>query len=164
MLNRLFPKQLDNDYQGYKLAIWLFVPIVLGKFLMGVNVVGLNPWLSNRDVLKLADGIPLDTYGGEAASTVVVLFANWGLGLLILCLLGIVVLVRYRAMIPLMYLLLSIEQIGRMGLSRINQLVPVVAAEGTSPGALINWGLAAALVIGLVLSLAARKEARESAT
>ena len=30
--------------QGYKLAIWLFVPIVLVKFLMGVNVAGLNPW------------------------------------------------------------------------------------------------------------------------
>lgn len=37
MFNRLFPKQIDNSYQGYALAIWLLVPLVLVKLLMGLN-------------------------------------------------------------------------------------------------------------------------------
>lgn len=158
MLSQLFPKQIDNNYQGHKLAIWLFVPIVLVKLLMGLNVAGLNPWLSNRYVLTTADGIPFESFGAEAASTVLFLFACWGLALLVLSLLGTVVMVRYRAMIPLMFLLLSIEHIGRRGLSLS---IPIVRAVG-SPGALINWGLTAALVIGLVLSLVAPRGARPS--
>lgn len=68
-------------------------------------------------------------------------------------------------MIPLMYLLLSIEQIGRKALSLIDPIVRAVEAQGISPGVLINWGLTAALVVGLLLSLAApRKEERKSAT
>ena len=131
MLGRIFPKQIDNDYRGYKLAIWLLVPIVLLKFFMGLNVAGLNPWISNRFVAKTADGIPLETFGAEAASTVMFLFASWGLILLVLSLLGIVVLIRYRAMVPLMYLLLSIEQFGRMGISLVS---PIVKAVSSRPG------------------------------
>lgn len=156
MLSRLFPKQIDNNYRGYWLAIWLLVPIVLLKFFMGLNVAGLNPWISNRFVAKTVDGIPLETFGVEAASTVMFLFASWGLILLVLNLLGIVVLIRYRAMAPLMYLLLAIEQIGRMGISLVSPVVKVVKVVETgdfSAGFLVNWGLVAALLIGLALSL-----------
>jgi hypothetical protein len=158
MLSRIFPRQFDNDYRGHWLAIWILVPIVLLKLLMGFNVAGLNPWISNRFVAQTADGIPLDTFGAEAASTVMFLFASWGLGLLILSLLGIVVLIRYRAMIPLMFLLLSIEQIGRKGIALFSPIVRAVETEGISFGVLINWGLTAALVIGLVLSLLNRSD------
>ena len=27
MLNRIFPERIDNHYRGYKLALWVFVPI-----------------------------------------------------------------------------------------------------------------------------------------
>ena len=160
MLNRLFPKQFDNNYRGHWLAILLYVAIVPGRFLMGVNVTGLNPWISNLYVLKTVDGIPFDTFGAEAASVVIHLFTSWGLGVLVFGLLGILVLIRYRAMIPLMFLLLLIEQGGRIGNSMINPIVRAVKTEGISPGVLINWGVTAALAIGLVLSLAAPRGKR----
>ena len=153
MLNRIFPKQFDNNYQGNKLAIWLLVPIVLMKLVMGAGAAGLNPWVSNRFIATNADGFPLDTFGVEAASVVMFLFASWGLALLVLNLLGIVVLIRYRAMIPLMYVLLSIEQFGRKGISLVSPIVKAVETGGISFGFLINSGLMAALVIGLVMSL-----------
>jgi hypothetical protein len=164
-LSRIFPKQFDNAYRGHWLAIWILVPIVLVKLIMGVNVAGLDPLISNIDILKTADNVPLDTFGAEAASLVVFLFASWALGLLLLSLLATVALIRYRAMIPLMYLLLSIEQIGRKGLLLINPIVkaPIVGAvvtHGISTGALINWGLTAALVIGFLLSLQGKSEPR----
>jgi len=153
MLGRIFPKQFDNNYQGNKLAILLLVPIVLFKLVMAGGVAGLNPWVSNRFIATTADGFRLDTYGEEAASIVMFLFASWGLGLLVLCLLGIVVLIRYRAMIPLMYLLLSIEQFGRNGISLVSPIVKAVKIEEISIGFLFNWGMVAALLIGLALSL-----------
>jgi hypothetical protein len=162
MLYRIFPKQFDNTYRGHWLAIWILVPVVLVKLIMGVNVAGLDPLISNIDILKSADRVPLDTFGAEAASLVVFLYASWALGLLLLSLLAIVVLFRYRAMIPLMYLLLSIEQIGRKGLLlinpivRANHIVRAVETGGFSIGALLNWGLTAALVIGFLLSLQGR--------
>lgn len=165
MLSRLFPKQIDNDYRGYRLAIWILVPIVLLKLAMGFNVAGLNPWVSNRMVAERADGIPLDSFGVEAASTVMFMFASWGLGLLLLNLLALIALIRYRAMIPLIYLLLSLEQFGRKGVAVMSPIVRETArTEGFAPGALINWGLMIALAVGLVLSLAGPQTAgRESA-
>lgn len=155
MIERLFPAQIDNAYAGLGLAIWLLVPIVAMKFLMGMNVAGLNPWVSNRDVISTADGIPIDSYSPEAAATAMFLFACWGFALFLLSLLGVIVLVRYRAMIPLMYLLLAIEQIGRKGISWANPIVRSGGGEGVSAGALVNWGLSAALIVGLALSLTA---------
>lgn len=155
MLSRLFPPQIDNNYQGHTLAIWLLVPILLVKTVMGFNVAGLNPWIDNRWIAETADRIPLESFGAQAASTVMFLFASWGLILFVLCLLGIVVLIRYRAMIPLMYLLLLIEQAGRTGvIAQANPIVRAVKTGDVSFGFLINWGFVALLAIGFALSLA----------
>ena len=153
MFNRLFPKQIDNDYRGHVLAMWLLVPLVALKFLMGLNVAGLNPWVESRFVAQTADGIPLETFGVEAASTVMFMFASWGLALLVLSLLGALALLRYHAMIPLVYLLLSIEQFGRKWIATVNPIVRSAPSDGISFGLLINWGLMAALAVGLLLSL-----------
>lgn len=154
LINRLFPKQADNTYQGHQAAVWLFVPMVLLKLAMGLNVAGLNPWISNRMVAETADGIPLESFGAEAASTVMFLFASWGLALFVLSLLGVVVLLRYRALIPMLYLLFSIEQFGRYWVAQTSPILRAAPSEGTTAGLLINWGFMAVLAIGFALSLA----------
>lgn len=158
MLGRLFPKVIDNDYRGHPLALWLLVPLVLVKLVMGINVAGLNPWTSNRQIAISADGFALDSYGAEAASVVMFMFASWGLMLLVLSLLGFVVLIRYRAMIPLMYVLLGIEQFGRKAIGLAQPIVSAAAkSDALSPAFLINTGFMAALLIGFALSLATRR-------
>ena len=156
MLIRLFPRQIDNDYRGHVLAIWLLVPLTLMKFVQGAHVAGLNPWVSSRHILQTADQVPVDTFGPEAASHLVFMFAAWGLSIFVLGLLGIIALIRYRAMIPLVYLLLLIEQLGRKWLSMTHLDRPFVSAE-LSPANLINWGFLAAILIGLALSLLASR-------
>lgn len=155
MLRRIFPEQFSNAYAGHWLAIWILIPIVLMKLLMGANVAGLNPWVSSRLIMQTADGIPVNTFGAQAGAVAVFLFASWGLALFVLSLLGVVALIRYRAMIPLVYILLSIEQLGRKGLSVIHPMTSNGA--GLSPGFWINAGLSAALVIGFILSVASSK-------
>ena len=107
MLSRIFPTQVDNNYRGHRLAIWLLVPIILLRGLIGFNSI-----FFARTVATSADGVPLDSFTPAAAGTVLALFALLGLFSLLLALLGLVVLVRYRAMIPFLYLFLLIQELG----------------------------------------------------
>ncbi len=160
MLHRLFPKQFDNTYRGSIAAIVILAPLLLMKLVIGFNIAGFNPWVSNRHILMSVDGIPLDTFSSAAASEIVFSSAAWGLGLVILGLLGVLALVRYRSMIPLMFVFLAIEQIGRKAIAIIN--APPAAPEGgaLAMGALINWAFLAAILLGLALSLGVTRSNR----
>ena len=153
MLSRLFPRQIDNFYQGHVLALWLFVPVLALKTAMGFNVGGLNPFISSRFILGAADGVPVDAYPADAAAHLVFTFAAWGSALFLFALLGWIVLVLYRAMLPLMILVLSLEQIWRMVLSRTMLPHHAVASAAIPISTLINWGFAVLLLLALVLSL-----------
>lgn len=145
MLSRIFPKQIDNTYLGHRIAIWLFVLIILAKLPMGVNSM-----INARVVVTAADGIPLDSYGAAGAQTVIALFSLWGLCTLLLALQSVLVLIRYRAMIPFMYLLLLTEQAGR----KLLLLAHPIAKSGTpSVSYGINLTLLAMLLVGLFLSM-----------
>ena len=144
MLNRLLPRQADNAYRGYRLALWVFGLLVLLRTIMSVNSM-----INGRDVASSADGIPLDTYTPEGARTVVSLFALLGLSNLVICILCVVVLVRYRALIPLMFSLLLLQHVAR---KLIHQVLPIVTT-GTPPGSVINLVLLALMILGLALSL-----------
>lgn len=156
MFGGVFPKQFDNNYRGHVLAIWILIPLALMKFFQGGSVAGLNPWTTSRNILETADRVPVDTFPAEAASHLVFVFGAWGLGVFVLGLLAIIVLVRYRAMIPLMYLLLLIEQAGRKALSMVHLDRPFVSLE-LSAANLINWGFLLAIVLGFLLSLSGQR-------
>lgn len=158
MFSRLFPKQFDNSYRGHVLALWLFALLAFIKLAMGFNVSGLNPWIDNRYIATSVDGIPLDSYGPEAASTFMFMFASWGLILFVLGLLCLIALIRYRAMVPFLYLMLAIEQFGRFYLNTLHPIARAVKSDTISPGALFNWGLMAALALGLILALWPRRQ------
>lgn len=159
MLSRLFPRVLDNDYRGHRAALWLLVPVVLLKAVMGFNCAGLNPFVDNRDIMQGVDGIPLATFPPQAADMLVFMFAAWGLGLLLLSLVGVVALVRYRAMIPMVYLLLGAEQLGRQFMGSTNP-IERLASGNFSAALLINLALSTILVVGFVLSLWPRRRDR----
>jgi hypothetical protein len=144
MLNRLLPRNADNTYRGHRLALWLFALLV---FLKGI--ISLNSMINGRDVASSADGIPLDTFTPDGARTVVSLFALLGLSNLMICLLCIVVLARYRALIPFMFSLLLLQHLAR---KLIHQVMPIVTT-GTPPGSVINLVLLVLMVVGLALSL-----------
>jgi hypothetical protein len=160
MLNRLLPKQFDNDYQGHILALWLFAPLVIIKLLMGFNVSGLNPWIDNRAIATTVDRFPLDSYGADAASAFMFMFASWGLILFVFGLFATIALMRYRAMVPLFYVLLAIEQFGRYYINTLYPIARAVKSTTVSPAALFNWGLMAALALGLILAFWPRTHTR----
>ena len=141
MLNRLFPKQVDNRFDGHRAALWLLGLFIALKLVMSVNSI------FNTASIATGDGIPLDSFGPEAAREVLTLFALMALGQLMLALIALTVLLRYRALVPFICLLLLGERLaGRL----IVQSLAVAGAE--SPP--VVWFMAVALPTLLILALA----------
>lgn len=144
MFQRLLPQRIDNSYGGHRLALWLFAMLVLMK-----GGIGLGTIFNGYSAATSADGIPLHTFTPAGKQAFVALFAAWGLSQLILNLIGVLALVRYRAMVPLMFALLLLEHLSR---KLIFWVLPL-PRTGTPPGFFINLVLVATMIVGLALSL-----------
>ena len=150
MLNRLLPTRADNTFDGYRAALWL-----LGLFIALKGVMGVNSILNTASVAAGADGLPLDSFGPEAARTVLMLFALTSLGQLMLAVIALITLIRYRALVPLMYAVLLGEHLARRF---IVQGYEVARTEGISVGGYVNLGLLTLLALGLTLALIPRRQ------
>ena len=143
MFDQILPLRADNTYRGYKFALWLFAVVVFMKAAIGVNSI-----FNGHKVAISADGIPLDTFTPAGAQAVVSLFALLGLSHLVICLLCVLVLVRYRSLVPLMFVVLLLEYVSRR---LILHFLPI-AKVGTPPGSFVNLGLLVLMAVGLALS------------
>lgn len=153
MLNPLFPPRVDNAYRGHKLALWFFAVIVLLKLGLSLDAI-----FNGSFMARAGDGIPLGAFTPAGAKTVVSLYALWGLEHLMICLPCLAALVRYRTLIPFLYALLLVEQLGRKFLLLpffpLSTTGPVRLAVRESPGiSPVPYGFLVLIVVGLALSL-----------
>jgi hypothetical protein len=155
MPSLLLPSQIDNTLRGSRAAAVILAIVAVIKLLMGFNLSGLNPFVSPASILETVDGIPLSSFPAEAAATVLSSVQSWGLTLLLLAGISILVLVRYRAMVPLMVLVLLLEQVGRMAQWIADD--PGGPWISLQPSSLINWGFAVLLLVALVIGLIPRR-------
>ena len=149
VFDQLLPQRIDNTYRGRKLALWLFALLLFIK-----AAISLNSIFNGYTVARSADGIPLDTFTPAGAQTVVSLFGLLGFSQLMFCLLGVLVLIRYRSMVSFLFALLLLEHLGRR---LILQLMPIVKT-GRPPRTAVNLVLLAVMIAGLALSLWNRDE------
>lgn len=147
MFDQLLPQSLDNRYRGHRLGIWLFGLVVLVKVAQSLAVI-----FNGASVITSADGIPLDTYAPASAQTVVAVWALSGLYRLVFATLCVLVWVRYRAAIPLLFALLALEHVGRQLVLHFNPLV----RTGSPPGPLVHLVVFVLTIVGLALSLRRR--------
>ena len=147
MLERLFPRQVDNRFEGYRAALWLLGLYIALRLIMSVRSI-----FSTASVAG-GDGIPLDSFGAAAEQEVLTLFALTALGQLTLILIALTVLIRYRALVPFIFLVLLAEQIARRFIVQSH-----AAPRETAP---VIWylifGLMAVTAFGLLLSLIPRR-------
>lgn len=144
MLDRLFPRQASNNYQGSSIALWVFVLLTIVTIVRSL----VHMFAPDGGAQSIAT-IPLDSYTAPASATVVLIFALWGLSQLLLGLLYVVALWRYRALIPLMYLLMALEYTMRIVLGALKP----IETTGTAPGAVGDYILVPLALAMLVLSL-----------
>lgn len=144
----LLPPAIDNDYRGHKLALWLFGILLFMKTGMSVSSM-----FNGYTTLTKADGIPLDTYPAAAVKTILTLWGIYGLAHFVFCVLGVIVLVRYRSAVPLMYVTLLFEFLSR---KLLMYFLPI-GRVGAPPGPIINLVLLTLMIVGLALSLWRRR-------
>jgi len=144
MLNQLLPRKADNNFQGHKIALWIFSIVLLMLTAMSMNSI-----FNGHFVAINADGLPLDTYTPAGAQAVVSFYATWGVTQLVIVTLGVIALVRYRTLVPLMSLLLLSEE---LLLKAIHYYLPVAKPNGV-PASLFVVALLSLMALGLVLSL-----------
>jgi hypothetical protein len=149
-LSLLLPKKIDNSFLGNKVALWFFY------LLTAVTL-----WRSQHHLFSPDGGaqsiatIPLDTYTQGASLTIIGIFSLWGLSQLVIGVIYLFACIRYRALIPLMYLLGIIEY--GMRAFYIGSYKPVETA-GDAPGALINLPFMLLFTLMLALSLWRKKQ------
>jgi hypothetical protein len=148
ILRRLFPARIDNAYPGSRIALWILGLMIAVRTMQSVMIL-----VQGSSIAQSADGIPLDTYPAGAAQTIVALFALSAVNRLVISLICVVVLVRYRRAVPLMFLLLLVTYGAGQLVGRVFPIVRV----GQPPAVIVNLTLLGLTILGLVLSLWKRR-------
>jgi hypothetical protein len=144
MLSRLLPTASNFTYTGSRVSLWL-----LGLVLFMKMAIALGAIFNGYEAASVADGIPIDTYLPQATQAFLSLFASLGVSQFMLGLVGVLLLVRYRALVPLFLLVLIIEFLARKG---VNSFMPIVRTDN-APGGAINWAIFGVMLLAFVLSL-----------
>ena len=143
-MNYLFPSLIDNEYKGKKIPLFFFyllIPVTIIRSLVHI-------FKADGGAQSIAN-IPLHLYSEQASDTIVHLFSEWGLSQLLFGVLYIVVLMKYKSLIPLMYLFLVLEYLTRLLLAFYKPFV----LEGYAPGGIANYFLVPLFVVMFILSL-----------
>lgn len=146
---KILPKVVDNKYMGLRVAQYVFLLITI--ITLGRSLVHI--FSSDGGAQSIAT-IPLDTYTSEGAASVVMIFSLWGLSQLLMGFVYIVVYIKYKSLIPAMYVLLIIEYAMRMVVGAMKPIVTV----GTAPGAVGNYIFVPLCMLMLILSLIKNKK------
>lgn len=148
-IEKILPKHIDNTYDGNKIALYVFYVITV-----------ITLWRSQHHVFT-PDGdaqtiatIPLDTFSKAGAQAVIGAFSLWGLSQLIIAILYVIVGIRYRALVPLMYLLIIFEYTIRATYIPAFKAIPTA---GTAPGAISNLPMIIIAFVMLILSISRSK-------
>ena len=144
MLDHLFPRKYLKTYRGNPIAKWGFALITIVTIARSL----VHMFLPDGGAQSIAT-IPLESFTVNGADTVILMFALWGLSQLLIGFIYGLVLWRYQAFIPSMYLLLVIEY----GIRIVLGVMKPIQTTGTAPGAVGNFIIVPLAIVMLVLSL-----------
>ena len=149
MIKQLFPEKITNQYEGFLIAKWFF-------FILTITTLGrslAHLFLPDGGAQSIAT-IPLDMFSPSAEKVIVGMFAQWGLTQLMMGILYVIVIWCYQSLIPLMWLFLLFEYLGRLLLGAYKPF----ETSGTAPGSIGNLVIPVLSLIMLVFSLLKPKE------
>ncbi len=141
IINSVFPKTADNNYGGSKISLWVFTILAVES-----TVRSLIHFFAPDGGAGSIAGLDLSKSG----ENIIFAFGLWGLSQLIYAFIQLLVAFRYRTFIPLFYLILFFETIGRMTVGRMK---PPILLHGTPPGGIANYIILPLTVIMFILSL-----------
>jgi hypothetical protein len=142
-MNKVLPEIIDNTFKGNKIALWFFYLISIVTIVRSC----IHIFKDDGGAQSIAT-IPLDTYTNGGADAVIFIFAYWGLSQLMFGLLQGIVALKYKGLIPLIYLFLLFEYVARFGIS----LFKSIETTGQAPGGVANYVLPLLFIIMFFLS------------
>jgi hypothetical protein len=145
MLTRIFPRHVDNSFPGHRVSIVLFV-LFTARAVSGSLT---HMFTADGGAGSIAS-MPLETYPTGAAENIITVFAIAGLYQLLTALFNIVVVWRYRSLIPLMYLFFVFEYAMRIAKPLYT---PGGEIMSTPPGYWLDRALLPLLIVAFVLSV-----------
>ena len=140
----LFPNRINNEYNGKKTPLYFFYLVT--AFTVTRSIIHI--FLPDGGAQSIAS-IPMHLYSKNASDAIVHLFAEWGLSQLLLGILYIIVVIKYKSLIPLMYAFLVIEYSARLFLGFYKPL----ELEGYAPGGIGNYFLVPLFIGMFILSI-----------
>lgn len=153
-LDVLLPRAANNDYRGGRVPLYFFYALIaMTTFRSLVHFLKDDSGVNSIASIILFSGTP-------DPNNVVYMFSSlWGSQQIIMVMVYVIVLVRYRNLIPLMWALMVVEVFFRLGVGLIHPLTPDYYMR-TPPGKLGNLPM---LAIGFtMLVLAVRNTMRRT--
>jgi hypothetical protein len=145
MLKNLFeillPAKIDNVIRGSKIPFYVFALYAIVS-----TVRSLIHLLSPDGGAGTIAGMDLSVVGAEG---IIFAFALWGSSQLLFAIIQLLVVWRYKSLVPFMYLMLALEVLLR---ELVGAMKPVIFAH-TPPGAIGNQLILPLAVLMLALSL-----------
>ena len=150
MFSMLFPKSADNNFLGFKLVFYIFIPFLLlmtwrSIIHMSFEEFGLHGIANVKVLTGNPDPMPL----------IYAFFSVWGLIQLIFCAFALVVIIRYRSLTPLIILAFLIEWSVRVFTSSAVVNNPIYS-DGITPGMVFAPYMTLFLFLLFVFSLIKR--------
>jgi len=140
-LNNLLPKRAENEYKGYKFAEIVFLGIIIITIIRSL----LHILLPDGGAQSIAT-INLNVEGN---AVIISIFALWGLAQLIMGIFYVIIYIRYKNLIPLMYVFIFVEYLMRVIIGNLKPFETI----GTAPGAIGNLVIVPLSLILLYFSL-----------
>jgi hypothetical protein len=140
-LQTMLPNKADNTIRGSKIPFYVFILIaVIGLVRSCIHIFSPDGGAGSIAGMDLT---------GSGANEVIFAFALWGSAQFIYALLQWVVILRYRSLVPLMWIVQFLETLGRM---LVGSIKPVTFAQAP-PGAYQNYVYLVLAVLMVILSL-----------
>ena len=154
-LKNLLPITADNNYRGHPVALWAFVLFVaLMTWRSIIHMLFEEVGMHNIANFIILTGDP------DPMPVIYQFFSLWGFAQLIFCLVCWIIIFRYKALIPLMYLFWLFEWSFRtIGYSFIRDSITAqgVYTVDITPGVVLAPYASLLLIILLSLSLLQKK-------
>ena len=133
-MKKIIPELIENKIPTNKFVYYFTWLLVAFNFFRSLEHI-----FNEDGGAESIAGIPLESYSSEAANNIISIFAQWGFSQLVLSCILLLVVLKMRELIPLMLLIIALENIvrGAVGLYK-----PLILGDAP-PGAVTP-------IIGLV--------------
>lgn len=145
MKNILFPKIVDNQYKGHKIVVLLLGLYILKSFVAGF----IHMFASDGGAQSIAS-VTLDIFTQGGSNSVITMFGLWGMEQVVIGLIVLVIVWRYKSLTSFAWSIYALEYLGRF-LARF--YTPGLSTDHTPPGAIIDIVLVPVAIFMFIFSI-----------